>query len=269
MAIVGLSEFTFGFGFLFEQTRRNWEDLRIAPILPSLAQEAHDAWDARLPLVGTDFYYQFKLSDFLERRNSKFHRDGTYTSPYYRLAFHKRDNNRQHHRLWQHAQANPNTFYVTPEFSTLDDFNTAFLSQRLADHSRIIPLNECEDCDDADQHFITFLPGQVEWMQHSSPKRKSVSFRGMDTERLYRESSNKWKKIDEAFAIDTFDRTTSAVKQSIVRDEKIDKSSVDRIEPLLDSNAAPSGCGAILRRTAEILSAFLGATMVLVGEPPQ
>ena len=51
-------------GFLFEQTRRNWANLRVAPILPSLAQEAEDAWDARLPLTGTDFYYQFKLSDY-------------------------------------------------------------------------------------------------------------------------------------------------------------------------------------------------------------
>jgi hypothetical protein len=36
MAVTGVSEFTFGFAFLFEQTTQNWANLRAAPILPSL-----------------------------------------------------------------------------------------------------------------------------------------------------------------------------------------------------------------------------------------
>ena len=145
MAILGLSEFTFGFGFLYEQTAQNWGNLRVAPVLPSLAQEADDAWDARLPLVGTDFYYQFKLSDYLVRSNSVFHKDGTYNAPYYRLAFHRRDNNRQHHRLWLHGQKNPDTFYVAPEFESINDFNSAFLGHQLALHSRMIRISDCDD----------------------------------------------------------------------------------------------------------------------------
>lgn len=71
MVAIGISEFTFGFAFLYEQTRRNWHDLVAAPVLPSLRQEADDAWDARLPLEGTVFYFQFKVSDLLSHSNSR------------------------------------------------------------------------------------------------------------------------------------------------------------------------------------------------------
>lgn len=81
MGITGISEFSFGFAFLFEQTNRNWANLTAAPILPSLQQEADTGWDARLPLNATDFYYQFKLSDYLWNGNAKYIQDGTYNSP--------------------------------------------------------------------------------------------------------------------------------------------------------------------------------------------
>jgi hypothetical protein len=65
MVRTGISEFTFGYAFLYEQTRANWNSLTAAPVLPSLQQEADDGWDAHLPLVGTDFYYQFKVTERL------------------------------------------------------------------------------------------------------------------------------------------------------------------------------------------------------------
>ena len=61
MATIGISEFTFGYAFLYEQTRKNWANLKAAPVLPSLQKEKDEGWDAHLPLQGVDFYYQFKL----------------------------------------------------------------------------------------------------------------------------------------------------------------------------------------------------------------
>jgi len=70
MAEIGISEFTFGYAFLYERTQANWGDLKAAPVLPSLQREEKEGWDARLPLNGTDFYYQFKLSEYLKRSNA-------------------------------------------------------------------------------------------------------------------------------------------------------------------------------------------------------
>ena len=126
MVAIGISEFTFGYAFLFEQTQRNWANLKAAPILPSLYQDANLGWDAHLPLRGTDFYYQFKMSEYLFRGNASYLRDGTFNKPYYRFTFHSRDNYRQHRRLRELAASNANTYYVAPEFNDLPTFNAIF-----------------------------------------------------------------------------------------------------------------------------------------------
>jgi hypothetical protein len=266
MAVVGLSEFSFGYGFLYEQTRRNWGNLRIAPILPNLVQEADAGWDARLPLAGTDFYYQFKLSDYLVRRNSKFHRDGSYHTPYYRIPFHPRDNNRQHHRLWHLAQTNPNTYYVAPEFATIHDFNSAFLTETLTEHSRLIPLNQCDDCTDAGQHYLTYQTGDVGWNQYSERKRREESYQGRELESLYKRTVGSWRRVDEAFAVDVFRKATDAVKRSFNFQQDV-RAEVDQVLPLLDFDPTQERPAVTLLRTARVLSVFTGATMVLIWSP--
>ena len=82
MATIGISEFAFGYAFLYEQTRNNWGNLQAAPVLPSLQKEKDEGWDAHLPLTGIDFFYQFKLSDHLSRGNASYIADGTYNAPY-------------------------------------------------------------------------------------------------------------------------------------------------------------------------------------------
>jgi hypothetical protein len=38
MVEIGISEFTFGYAFLYEQTQANWSDLKAALVLPNLQQ---------------------------------------------------------------------------------------------------------------------------------------------------------------------------------------------------------------------------------------
>ena len=266
MIAIGISEFTFGFAFLFEQTQRNWNQLSAVPILPSLQQEADDAWDARLPIVGTDFYYQFKLSDYLSHGNAKYIADGTYDDPYYRIALHRRDYNRQHRRLWQHGQGNPNTYYVAPEFRQIDHFNAAFLAREITERSRLIPLNQCDDITDGDQHYITYQEGSPVWEQHSEPKRHTKSFFGKEIESLYRESTRTWRSIDEGFSFDQFRHAADAVREVITREEK---QGVEQAIPLLQFEPERHSRSAVLARTAQILSVVFGVTMVIVGRPAQ
>ena len=64
MVAIGISEFTFGYAFLFDLTLANWGDITAAPILPSLQQENNLGWDASLPMQGIPYFYQFKLTEF-------------------------------------------------------------------------------------------------------------------------------------------------------------------------------------------------------------
>lgn len=262
MASIGISEFTFGYAFLYEQTHSNWANLRAAPILPNLQQEQDEGWDAHLPLNGIDFYYQFKLSDHLFRRNAKFIADGTYAAPYYRLGLHRNNNNLQHQRLRDHAQANPNTYYVAPEFNNIGEFNTAFLTRQITARSRMIPVADCDDILDGDQHYITFQTGQADWNQHSERKRHDRSFFGKDLDKVYRDSASQWKRMDKPFANNLFDKTTATVKRVLERENwKVREAA----SPLMDFNPQNESQGDVLLRTSQILSVVLGVTMVLVG----
>jgi hypothetical protein len=262
MASIGISEFTFGYAFLYEQTHANWDNLQASPVLPNLQQEQHEGWDAHLPLTATDFYYQFKLSDYLSRGNAKYIADGTYPGPYYRLAFHRKDNNRQHQRLRHHSIANPNTYYVAPEFNDAEDFNSAFLARQLTEQSRMIPITDCDDVDDGKQHYITFQEHQSGWVQHSERKYHERSLFGRDLEELYRGSERQWKSVNEAYATDLFEKSAQVVRAVL---EKEDRRAFDAALPLLDFNPGQADRGDILIRTSQILSVFLGVTMVLVG----
>ena len=262
MASIGISEFTYGYAFLFEQTRANWGSLRAAPILPSLQQEQEEGWDAHLPANATDFYYQFKLTDYLSRKNATFIADGTYTEPYYRMAFHRKDNNRQHQRLRDHSLANQHTYYVAPEFNSTDDFHAAFLGQQLTGRSRIIPVADCDDINDGEQHYITFRPNQPDWMQHSEKKWHEYSFFGRDMGAVYQKSQKDWKRVDKSYATGLFDKTTEVVRKVLQKEEP---KAMVAARSLLNFNPHQAEQREVLIRTSQILAVFLGVTLVLVG----
>ena len=262
MVEIGISEFTFGYGFLYEQTQANWGNLRAAPILPSLQQEEQAGWDARLPLDGTDFYYQFKLSDYLWRGNATYIRDGTYNGPYYRFWLHRRNNNQQHRRLREHCITNPNTYYAAPQFNSIEEFNTRFLARQITANCRIIALNLCDDIADGDHHCITFQSSDPTWIFHSEARRHEKSYTGRELGTVYRQSSNQWQHIDLAFAERLFEKTREISKR-VITDEEPERALL--VRPLLDE-APERDRQHLLLRTADILSAILGVTLVLVGE---
>lgn len=262
MASIGISEFTYGYAFLCEQTRANWGNLRAAPVLPNLREEHDEGWDARLPTNATDFYYQFKLTDYLSRGNASFIADGTYLTPYYRLALHRKENNRQHQRLRLHSAANPHTYYVAPEFNSTDEFNAAFLGQQLTDRSRLIPVSECDDIDDGDQHYITFQFNQPEWMQHSKKKPHSQSFNGRELGKLYQNSDKDWKRVNKNYATELFDKTVELVRTVV---QKEDSKAKTTALSLLDFNPNQADQRKVLFKTSQILAVVLGVTLVLVG----
>jgi hypothetical protein len=266
MVPTGISEFTFGFAFLHEQTLFNQGNLRSAPILPSLQQEADDAWDARLQVRGADLYYQFKLTDYLFNHNAKFIGDGTYVGPYYRIALHKRDRNRQHRRLRRHCRRKPRTYYVAPEFNGFDAFNHGFLMRQISQQSRLISLRQCHDINDDDQHYITFQAGDPAWLQHSEPKRSSESFSGKDLGSILESTRESWRPIDLRYAQALYEDVVSDVEAEAHEEGA---RALDQVSGLLSPVLGDRSTRTYLRTAADLLSIAYGLTLVLVGEAPR
>jgi hypothetical protein len=262
MVTIGISEFTFGYAFLHEQTTNHAYNLRAAPILPSLQEEHNFGWDARLPLIGMDYYYQFKLSDHLIRPNAKFIKDGTYHDSYYRIALHRHNSNRQHQRLKELSGTNPNTFYITPEFNTLDEFNAAFLNNQIVSQSRLIPLNECDEITDSEQHYITFQQGQEEWILHSEKKIYKKSMFGKNIFTVYEESRPNWRPLDNKYSINLFNNISKTVFTVIDKEERTPEKKKMK---LLEFDPQQSTKSQTLLQTSQVLSIFFGVILVLVG----
>lgn len=266
MGLTGISEFTFGFAFLYEQTNRHFAGLTAVPILPSLQQEAGEGWDARLPINGVPNYYQFKLSDYLHRSNAKyFNEDPFYTAPYYRIPLHRRNGNLQHCRLRQLSLTAPETFYVAPEINDLDAFNESFVNSDIVSVSRMIPVIDCDDIFDGDQHDITYQAGDPGWYQHSEPKRHERSFIGRDLEELFLMQREKVQRLDDEFAKQLWDRHVETTRKLIAMEAPYATPAQER---LLKGPSEPNR-NALLKAIAELTMNFYGSTFVIVGETRQ
>jgi hypothetical protein len=126
----------------------------------------------------------------------------------------------------------------------------------------MIPVVDCDDVADGDQHYITFQEGQPGWIQHSERKNHGRSFFGRDLEKLYRGSERHWRSVNKPYATELFERAAHVVRAVL---EKEARRTFQAALPLLDFNPNQAKRGDILIHTSQILSVFLGVTMVLVG----
>ncbi len=262
MVSIGISEFTFGFAFLYEQAHSHWNDLKAAPVLPSLQQEQAQGWDAHLPKNGTDFYYQFKLSEYLSRANAKYRVDLTYFAPYYRIALHRKNRNLQHQRLRDHVVDHPHTFYAAPAFKELETFNSSFLSHQITAKSKLIAVSDCNDVYDDQQHYITFQEGVDGFNFHSDSTHREKGYSGTNLGAIYENTRNEWRHVDRKFAEAVLEKARDSVKRSRQREEVI---AVQQAVPLLDAPTQNLSQRELFERSSEVLSTFFGLTLVLVG----
>jgi hypothetical protein len=263
---IGVSEFTFGFAFLFEQVNANWLGVAAAPVLPSLQTEQMVGWDVAIPLFGVPFFYQFKIPEYLSAAHATYIEDGTYTTPYYRIDLHRRDNNRQHRLLRALATEYPNTFYAAPELNTQAAFTEQFLAETLVDASRMIPLADCDEIlpTDDTQHRITFQPGAVGWIFHSEPHRKSTSYIGRSSlQSLYAGSKINWGSLDEGYAEGLLSRILS-IRNGVSIDELKTGKVARNLNPGSHSRDARTRAFA---QVADVLAAEFGVSMLIVGNP--
>ena len=270
MVSIGISEFSFGYAFLYEQTTRNFAGLKAAPILPSLYQEASLGWDAKLPTTGADFYYQFKLTDYLYRGNAAHIRSGLYDGPYFRIALYPRHNNRQHRRLKAWAAEAPNTFYVAPEVSSAPEFSQLFLRGEISEQSRLIPVRECREIDDGYQHYITFQRGRRSWNEHSEKQFHEDSILGSEISDQYRRTD--FRPIDGGFAREILTKLKEVI--SVVQRDEALKEGDDGLADvfsdlpsgdLMEYDPVDQPTSEVLYRAGQLAS-ILGTTMVIVGE---
>ncbi len=263
MADLGLPGFTFGFSFIYEQTRRHWGELCGVPLLPSLQDENRVGWDAILPTVGTNYYYQFKRSELLQRSNAKHISEGPYLDPYFRFYLHKSNYDRQRRFLWEHAQklGNHNIYYVTPETVSRSKFRAAFMNNTIHEHSKLIPLRGCHNYpfDNGKLLYITYEYNVKGFHQYSDSYKGDGDIFRKNIESLFEKSEKDLVPIDENYS-DNFLKNTINSIEDLVKDCYL-----SGVQKLLDVRFPETKIEKILF-SAKILSAAFGISAELVGK---
>jgi hypothetical protein len=159
----------------------------------------------------------------------------------------------------------PETYYVAPELDDVDLFNEAFVRSEIFDNSRLIPLNQCRDYHDGDQHYITYQSGNPNWTEHSKPIKHEWSYSGKNISELFASQKARMTTVNDQFAQDLFRRQTESTTKAIGFDRKY---LPDRDLRRLDEPQEKTRVG-YLRAAADQAMTFFGATLVIVGEPEE
>ncbi len=286
MKLLGLSEFTFGFAYLYEQTQVNWNNLKAVPIIPSLQQEGgkgnedYQGWDAHLQLKrGIDYYYQFKLSDYLDNRRAKYFEKGPGRGAYYRFPLHRKNNYQQHQALRKLSRKKRFTYYVAPEFNpslyTMSHFgqiaslNQIFLHQNIRNNSRLIPLSKCQDCEinDPRQHYMIFRTGHKSKIFSDFDFPEIDTYDGKNLEKIYRGNENEWQNINDRFFLDLFKNYSEIIYEFYDEIKLLHRTNMKYSFDLLDFDPSSLNKEEMILRLSQILMIFFNSVLVLVGEP--
>jgi hypothetical protein len=137
---MSFSEFSYGFALTNELV--GWAPLAIAPVFPSLLAEGGPGggWDVMLEMPAMPLYLQFKRSQRIRRASGKEARIAAQqglalTAPYHRFPITDALTSNQHRMLLELDNGDQQVFYVAPGFSTIDDLNTHWRDQEVADNS--------------------------------------------------------------------------------------------------------------------------------------
>lgn len=173
-----LSEFSYGYAVTEELVSLHRASIVAAPMFPSLYDEGQPGggYDVQIPISGRPVFLQFKLSDQLERSNSKEHRSGLLRLPYYRMHIRPAKHSNQHSLLLDLEASGETVFYIAPEFHLPAEFNFFYLNRRVVFNSAAYSPQAIGPMPDDDEHYIVFERGSTMGYRCSDDAKEVVKF---------------------------------------------------------------------------------------------
>jgi hypothetical protein len=155
------SEFSYGYAVTEELVSAHKAAVIAAPLFPSLYDEGKSGggYDVKIPLAGKPVFLQFKLSDQLERSNSKEHKSGLLGLPYYRMHIRPSKHSDQHNLLLDLEASGESVFYIAPEFHLPAELNSFYLSGSVVVNSAAFSPQAIGAMPDDDEHYLVFERG--------------------------------------------------------------------------------------------------------------
>ena len=172
------SEFSYGYAVTEELVSLHRASLIAAPMFPSLYDEGQPGggYDVQIPISGRPVFLQFKLSDQLERTNSKEHKSGLLGVPYYRMHIRPAKHSDQHKLLLDLEASGETVFYIAPEFHLPAELNLFYLSRTVVLNSAAYSPQAIGPMPDADEHYVVFERGAAMGYRCSDEAKEVLKF---------------------------------------------------------------------------------------------
>ena len=151
-----ISEFSYGFAITRELVDWSGQPLTAAPLLPSLTREGQLGYDLKFDNFGFPIFLQFKMSDYMKKRNANEVQQGVLDPPFYRMYLRSRRYSNQHQLLLELENRGNLVYYVAPSFHSQQEFNDNYRQQTIARKSIFVQPSQVGNINDDDTHCISF-----------------------------------------------------------------------------------------------------------------
>lgn len=157
------SEFSYGYAVTEELVAFQKASVFAAPVFPSLYEEGQSGggYDVKIPILCRPIFLQFKLSDYMGRTNSKEHRDGVLSVPYYRMYLRPTKYSDQHNLLLALENSGESVFYIAPEFHLPVELNDFYLKRTVVSNSAAFSPGDIGPLPDDEEHYVVFQRGST------------------------------------------------------------------------------------------------------------
>lgn len=137
--------------------------------MPTQIEEYNVGYDARIRLDARvqPLYFQFKISEFLSRKNAREYSD--FSGPYYRFKIWPEDRSPQHNSLVDLSKDGAFVAYSAPLFCTEKEFGC--YQNDVLNHSVLVPCRKLPKNHGNERHFITYAPNCDVGYWHSEQKQ--------------------------------------------------------------------------------------------------
>jgi hypothetical protein len=177
------SEFSYGFAVTREFVAAEGENIRIAPVFPSLLAEAGLGWDVLLERSGMPMFLQFKLSDCMKGPRAMEAKRGDFAPPFFRFHLRCGKDMNQHSPLVELNNRGENVRYIAPAFYLSDDLNEAYRTNTVVDQSIQIAPNQIGNLP-VGRHHVTFSSPTGPWKPYSEGEHRETRRAGSGRELL-------------------------------------------------------------------------------------
>jgi hypothetical protein len=195
------SEFSYGSALSYEIMNAFLPDVVAMPLLPSSVAAGSADFDVHLVPDGWPIFLQFKLAEYMMTGRANYW--SHYEAPFFRIAIRSRRHSNQHNLLRALSAAEPEVYYVAPEFYRQTEFNLAFGSNRILRESTFFSLRVLPDLTDDVQHHITYRKDVPGFHWHSeTAKALGTRASGRDWVNHLQRLTHEPRELGEGFFID-------------------------------------------------------------------